>query len=277
VESARQETPDERYTHGHHESVLRSHRWRSVENSSRYFAEHVSQGDLVLDLGCGPGNLTADLAVVTGARVIGLDNAVAAIAVATNDFGDAPRISFCVGDGYHLPFIDNTFSGAHAHQVLQHATNPVSLLRELHRVTKPGGVLGVRDATYSDFRWSPGATELDEWLELYLNLARHNGGEPDAGKALATWVATAGFHDLTITETTWTYADASTCQWWGDLWADRILASNFGAQLKELGWASTEDLERLALGFRSWSTHLGAWFTVPSTEILAVKPAERRR
>lgn len=51
-----------RYTHGHHESVLRSHTWRTVENSAAHLVPHLRAGLDVLDVGCGPGTITADLA-----------------------------------------------------------------------------------------------------------------------------------------------------------------------------------------------------------------------
>ncbi|MFD0822772.1 SAM-dependent methyltransferase, partial [Micromonospora zhanjiangensis] len=51
-----------RYTHGHHESVLRSHRWRTAENSAGYLLPHLTAGATLLDIGCGPGTLTVDLA-----------------------------------------------------------------------------------------------------------------------------------------------------------------------------------------------------------------------
>ena len=50
------------YTHGHHESVLRSHKWRTVDNSAAYLAPHLRPGLDVLDVGCGPGTITVDLA-----------------------------------------------------------------------------------------------------------------------------------------------------------------------------------------------------------------------
>ena len=45
------------YTHGHHESVLRSHRWRTVENSAAYLMPHLRAGIRLLDVGCGPATL----------------------------------------------------------------------------------------------------------------------------------------------------------------------------------------------------------------------------
>src|SRR5215203_4951641 len=50
------------YTHGQHEAVVRSYRWRTVENSAAYLLPHLAAGVSVLDVGCGPGSITADLA-----------------------------------------------------------------------------------------------------------------------------------------------------------------------------------------------------------------------
>jgi ubiquinone/menaquinone biosynthesis C-methylase UbiE len=66
-------TPD-LYTHGHHESVLRSHRWRTAGNSAAYLLPHLHRGMSLLDVGCGPGTLTFDLARrVAPGRVVGVD------------------------------------------------------------------------------------------------------------------------------------------------------------------------------------------------------------
>ena len=50
------------YTHGHHESVLRSHTWRTAENSAAYLLGSLGPGQDLLDMGCGPGTITVDLA-----------------------------------------------------------------------------------------------------------------------------------------------------------------------------------------------------------------------
>jgi protein-L-isoaspartate O-methyltransferase len=52
------------YVHGHHESVLRSHRWRTAANSAAHLLPHLQPHQSLLDIGCGPGTITADLATL---------------------------------------------------------------------------------------------------------------------------------------------------------------------------------------------------------------------
>ena len=67
------------YLHGHHDSVLRSHRWRTAENSAGYLLPRLAPDARVLDVGCGPGTITADLAaLVPGGSVTGSGRSAAA-------------------------------------------------------------------------------------------------------------------------------------------------------------------------------------------------------
>jgi ubiquinone/menaquinone biosynthesis C-methylase UbiE len=182
------------YTHGHHESVLRSHKWRTVDNSAAYLAPHLTSGTSVLDLGCGPGTITADIGRrVAPGRVLGIDASAAAIEEARRDAGGVPNVEFSVGDLYALDMDDHTFDVVHAHQVLQHLPDPVRALREMKRVCKPGGLVAARDGDHGGFRWYPDEPAIDRWLALYRKIARRNSGEPDAGRFLLAWAHAAGF------------------------------------------------------------------------------------
>src|SRR4051794_11291845 len=125
----------ERYTHGHHESVLRSHTWRTVENSAAYLIPHIRAGQTVLDVGCGPGTITIDLAErVAPGRVLGVDAspdviAQASVTAAERGLGN---ISFATGDAYALDFVDDCFDIVHSHQTLQHLANPAAVLAEMY-------------------------------------------------------------------------------------------------------------------------------------------------
>lgn len=262
------------YTHGHHESVLRSHTWRTVANSAAYLRDHLVPGTDVLDVGCGPGTITVEMAgLVAPGRVVGLD-ASAEVVAAASDADTSGAVEFRTGDATALPFDDDDFGVVHAHQLLQHVADPVSVLREMARVTRPGGVVAARDSDYAGMFWHPRLPGLDEWLELYRTLARGNGGEPDAGRRLLSWALEAGFDaaDVTATASVWCFATPEDRAWWGGLWADRVTSSAFAEQAVDRGLATTAGLERLAAAWREWAGQDDGWFLVPHGEILARVP-----
>ena len=89
----------------------------------------------------------------------------------------------------------------------------------------PDGVVGVRDADYAAMAWYPADPRLDRWLSIYRAVARGNGAEPDAGRRLLSWARAAGAADIVATASVWCYATPADRQWWGGMWADRILES----------------------------------------------------
>jgi len=262
------------YTHGHHESVLRSHLWRTVENSAAYLTPHLEAGMSLLDVGCGPGNLTVDLArLVAPGRVVGIDNVDSIVQRAVRDAPeDSDNVEFIVDDVYDMGFADDTFDVIHAHQVLQHVDDPVAALREMRRIGRPGGLVAVRDADYSAMEWHPADERLDRWLDMYQNIARGNGGEPDAGRYLLRWAGVAGFGDAEPSTSVWRFDRPPDRSWWGSLWADRIRDSALADQAIERDLASRSDLDEIATAWLEWAAHKDAWFTVSHGEVIARVP-----
>lgn len=259
------------YTHGHHESVLRSHTWRTAENSAAYLLGELRPGLDVLDVGCGPGTITADFAaLVAPGQVTAVDAAedVLAQAHAHADGRGLDNVRFTVADVHDLDFPDDSFDVVHAHQVLQHVGDPVQALREMRRVCRPGGVVAARDSDYGAFTWFPELPVLTEWQELYSRVARANGGEPDAGRRLLSWARAAGFTDITATAATWCFATPEERAWWSGLWADRTTASVYARIAVEGGHAGAGQLAAIADAWRAWGAEDDAWFMVPHGEIL---------
>lgn len=265
------EQPEAVYTHGHHESVLRSHSRRTATDSAGYLLPRLRPGLSVLDIGCGPGTITVDLAhrvapgwvtaVETGEHVLDLARAEA-------ERRGIANVSFVVSDVHALDLPDDTFDVVHAHQVLQHVADPVRALREMRRVCVPGGVVAARDADYAGFIWFPQLPPLDRWRQLYERAARANGGEPDAGRRLLSWAQRAGFADIAPSGSTWCYATEDTRSWWGSMWADRILESDLSRQLIGTGMATGVELEEISAAWRQWAAAPDGWLSIPNGEIL---------
>ena len=260
-----------RYTHGHHESVLRSHLWRTVDNSAAYLAEHLEPGMSLLDVGCGPGNLTVDLARrVAPGRAIGVDNAESIIERARDDTpADADNVEFRTGDVYDMEFGDDSFDLVHAHQVLQHLDDPVAALAEMWRVCRPGGIVAARDAVYSTMAWYPDDDRLERWRTLYRAVAVGNGGEPDAGRFLMRWARQAGFREVESSASAWCFATPSDRRWWGTLWAERSTDSSLADQAIDRGLATRSELEDIAAGWIDWAGQSDGWFAVTHGEVIA--------
>jgi SAM-dependent methyltransferase len=258
-----------RYTHGHHESVLRSHRWRTAENSAAYLLPHLSPGQSLLDVGCGPGTITVDLAgLVAPGVVVGLDRSAEALAAAGALDTAGVRVSFRAGDVSALPFDDRSFDVVHAHQVLQHLEDPVAALREMARVCRPGGLIAARDGDYAAFSWFPDSPELDRWLDLYRRVARANGGEPDAGRRLVSWARAAGCRDIVASASAWCFAAPDDRRFWAETWAERVTESALAGRAVELGLAEPADLEEIARGWRRWAEEPDGCFLTPHGELL---------
>jgi SAM-dependent methyltransferase len=259
------------YTHGHHPSVLRIHSWRTVENSAAYLVPHLEAGASVLDVGCGPGTITIDLARrVRPGRVIGVDASAEVVASAAGLAASegVANVGFRVGDAYSLEFDDATFDVVHAHQVLQHLGRPVDALREFRRVLKPGGLVAVRDVDYGGVIWNPPSAGLSRWLELYHDVHAWNGGEADAGRRLKSWAREAGFSDLESTGTTWVFSSALEREWWGGAWAERATESQFAAHAIESGHSNPVELARIAAAWREWAADDDGWLLMPHGEVI---------
>jgi len=104
----------------------------------------LQPGTRVLDVGCGPGALLPALAQLVGAegRVVGLDYAAPLLETARERVeaaGVGERVELVAGDAHRLPFADASFDAVHVERVLMHLEDPDAAIREMRRVTRPGG------------------------------------------------------------------------------------------------------------------------------------------
>ncbi len=263
--------PSEHYNHGHHESVLRSHSWRTVENSAAYIFSYLTPGVTILDVGCGPGTITLDFAArVAPATVVGLDASSEVIEKATALAAerDINNVEFVVGDAYELSYEDGAFDIVHAHQVLQHVSNPVGMLRELRRVRSAEGIVAARDVDYGACFWYPASAGLDRWLDVVRGVYRSNGTEPDAGRHLKSWAEDAGFNEVISTASIWTFNTAEDRRWWGSMWETRILQSALAVGAIDAGIASQDELIDISRAWHEWSRDPRGWLGMPHGEVI---------
>ena len=142
----------------------------------------------------------------------------------------------------------------------------------MRRLLVRGGIVGVRDSDYGTCTWSPQEPRLARWLEVYHAVARANGAEPDAGRYLYGWLVRAGFVELLLSGTTWTFPGQDSVEAWAASWAERTVASNLATRAIDHGIAARTELESIAEGFRRWCRDPAAFFSIGHIEALGRKP-----
>jgi len=146
---------------------------------------------LILDVGCGSGIVTRDIARLTKGTVIAVDGSNDMLAVAKNVLNNHKNIELCIGSGEMLPFCDNMFDLVTCNLLLMWVDNPQKVVNEMARVTKKGGkVLATLEPDYGGKLHWPENTLVDP---IFAGDAiRKKGGDPHIGRKLRYIFAKAG-------------------------------------------------------------------------------------
>jgi ubiquinone/menaquinone biosynthesis C-methylase UbiE len=161
----------------------------------------VRAGQRVLEIGCGSGVVMRDLATLVGPRgvVVGVDSSRAALDVARGLARSHPlrrRMRWRLADGAALPFASNRFDAALAVTVLLHVAEPEAVVREMVRVTRPGGRVGVQDQDFGTLAVTHPDRDLTE--RIMWGVASHMYDEPFSGRRLPGLLRAAGLDDVRL-------------------------------------------------------------------------------
>ncbi|KAF2476209.1 S-adenosyl-L-methionine-dependent methyltransferase [Lindgomyces ingoldianus] len=266
------------YIHGHHASVLRSHSWRTVENSCPHLLPYLNNPSLkILDVGCGPGTITVDLASrVPQGSVFAIDPSPAGFEIARKyaEEKGVTNVRFEIGDIFNWKELEGVEEGGfdivHAHQVLQHLQDPLGALKEMKKLTKPGGIVAIRDVDYSAMTWYPDIEGMRPWLDLYIDVAKTLKCDPNIGRRLHAIAMEAGFlrSDIDASTGTWTFSTPEELAHWCGVWAERTVQSNFKKSTIESGLATEADLQNIVTTWREFEKKEEGWFAVINGQII---------
>ena len=262
------------YISGDSKSVLNWHSARTAANSAGYLLGSIRPDMHILDIGCGPGTITADLAtLVPQGSVIGIDLGPGVIEEARSMAAkrSLKNISFEVGDAHELGFPDQNFDVVHAHQVLQHISDPVHALRGWKRLIKPGGILACREGDYgSSATYYPANQDIAEFQNVYQKAARARSGEPNGGRHLVAWARAAGIDrpNITATASVWCFSTPEELAYWSNQWIGRLTQSSLRDNFINDGFADAKDIDRYIKAWREWAAEEDGWAAFMHGEIL---------
>lgn len=189
----------EHYTMGYGPAATAMMAVRTAQSHAAFLLPHLKQGMSVLDCGCGPGTITLGFAdVVAPGQVVGTEIEDSQVALARDNASTrgVSNVRFEVADIYRLPFADASFDAAFVSAVLANLREPGRGLREVHRVMRPGGVVGVKEFDHGGDLIHPYDPPLQKFYELYRRLREENGHEPDGGRKIGALLLDAGFREV---------------------------------------------------------------------------------
>ena len=189
----------ENYTPGHTPNATAFMAARDLDSHGFFLAPLLQHGFDVLDVGCGPGTITAGIAqAVFPGRVTAID-----ISAPQLEYGrrlaqgrEIMNIDFVAGTSQELPLADESFDVVFAHALLEHLHDPMRTMREFHRVTRPGGFIAVCSPDWDDFELTPHPMRVGRAINAYRTLQECHGGNTRAGHHLHEWLVASGFTPL---------------------------------------------------------------------------------
>jgi SAM-dependent methyltransferase len=191
----------ETYTPGYSEPTLRLMLMRTAAKHAAFFTPFLHSGMRLLDCGCGPGTITLDLAaLVAPGQVVGIDLEPTQLSSAQNRARQQQiNVSFGVGSIYALPFADGYFDAVFAHALFEHLHEPVRALREIKRVLRSSGLVGIRSPDWAGWLVHPPNSLIEQAFHHFKEIQIANGGNPYVGRALKGCLRESEFSNLSLT------------------------------------------------------------------------------
>jgi len=261
--------PD-RYMPGYTPPIVSFMTRRSAETHAAFFLPHLRPGLKLLDCGCGPGTITRGLAArVAPGEVVGVDLETSQLELAQQDSANPPNLRFIQAGVYQLPFPDAYFDAAFSHALFEHIAEPVRAAREIHRVLKPGGIVGLCSPVWDTFVFRPHDPEVIAAAKLFRRIQEALGGDTSIGIKLAGILREAGFPLIISSTPRYEYMNDLSVM--GSFLIDRLERAPKQDDVFARGWIDPASLDRMLQTLRKWQMQtdglcgIGWWSAVAQT------------
>jgi ubiquinone/menaquinone biosynthesis C-methylase UbiE len=230
----------------------------------------IRAGARVLEIGCGTGVVLRDLMVLVGKRgeVTGLDpsRTMRQRARALSRGAAGGRLRLRSGDGNDLPFASGGFDVALAITVILHVADPLRVVKELARVTRPGGRVGLQDQDFG----LVGAAHPDRALtdRILDGVAARIYEEPYSGRRLPALLREAGLEQVRVLADV--YQDTALTDF------SRAFLERRAENAVRFGIVDAPTAERWLDGFNEYLARGAFVLTMNYFGAVGVKPERRR-
>lgn len=242
---------------------------RTAANCASHLIPHIKPHHRILDIGCGPGSITLDLArLVPNGSVLGIDINADSIATATASAKEqgVTNVEFHEQDVMGLSrYESESFDIVHAHQLLLHLSQPLEVMREMRRLLKPGGVFATRDNANRIV--TPPLPDIMKAIERHDRLARSRGTDPEFGRRNHVVAHEAGFGWARIETSSWGW------EWSGEESRKMFVAGAKGTRssMVQNGFATDDECDEFDASWEEWGCKPEGRFMAVDSALLCWK------
>jgi SAM-dependent methyltransferase len=160
----------------------------------------ISAGDRCLDLGCGGGHVTRELALRAGEKgfVLGIDVDATVLELARKDLRAAGISGVELRRADATELRESDYNVAYTRFLLSHLAEPARVIQSMADALKPGGVAIIEDIDFSGYFCEPPHRAHDRWVQLYRETVRRRGGNADLGPKLPALLQRAGLERIGV-------------------------------------------------------------------------------
>lgn len=283
-------TRSQRSDIGYSEGIICALQQRTAAADATHLLPYIKPTSRILDVGCGSGSITVSFAqIATRGYVIGVDISVVSLVLAEKHADDVRSkaasqpgtlgvITFQELDVLKgLPFGDDSFDIVYSGQTFVHLLSgdeglarATRVMREIHRVVKPGGVVATRDACA--YHWYPSSHTIGREQSFEKLIKAMTGTAKPPGGDVPIVYRKAGFDPdkMTISASTRVISGREKREWLGKMALQRSVGSGQRENFVKEG--NTEDeFEELQAMLQKWMDDEDAWHIGIHTDVLAFK------
>lgn len=228
---------------------------RSAQVYADFLLPHLTTDMHLIDVGCGSGELSLELAAEVG-HLTGIDGDPVEIELARSaaEASSAGNADFTVGDAYALPWVDNDVDVVFAHSVLEALDRPAEALAEMRRVLKTNGLVAVACVDYGGLILAgPHEALVRRFFTIREQLWLHEGVSPYRGRQLRGLLLANGFRHVRATSTYISYGDLDAVREFGLGRADDCNDDWYADSAQREGLATPQDLRTMRDAWHEWS------------------------
>ena len=265
------------YIMGYSEAYLRILASRSAADTCAYLLPHLKPGLRVLDVGCGPGSISAGLAeAIAPGELRGIDIEPSQVEMAAQAAAER-RLSnakFSVADVKALPFEDDSFDVVHCNDVLAYVPDTGAALNEMKRVLKSGGILACREIIMDLFMThpDPDPRRVSQAYAVFADTLEADDGHPQMGKELAGDLEQAGFVDIQVSASFEMFTGPERLKLLYELGDQWFFTVDIQSPATQYGAATQRMLEEIRQSRESWYNAPQAMGAFAFGEALSVLP-----